>query len=56
MRLVGKIAEKAICRSVFLAIWYCILRAELTKTHSFTLFFFGDFAHWDIIKWNNIKK
>jgi len=36
---VGKIAEKAVkavCRSVFLTIWHCILSAE----------FFGDFAHW----------
>jgi len=32
---VGRIAEKAVCRSVFLT----------TKTHSFGLFF-GDFAHW----------
>jgi len=42
---VGKIAEKPICRNVFLTIWHCILSAEL-KTHSFRLFFFGDFAHW----------
>jgi len=26
--LVGKIAEKAVCRSVFLTIWHCILSAE----------------------------
>jgi len=38
---VGKIAEKAVCKSVFL----CILSAELTKTHSFRLFS-GDFSHW----------
>jgi len=25
---VGKIAEKAVCRSVFLTIWHCILSAE----------------------------
>jgi len=43
---VGKIAEKAVCKSVFLTIWHCILGAELTKTHSFRLFFFYDFAHW----------
>jgi len=35
---VGKIAEKPICRNVFLTIWHCILSAELT-THSFRLFF-----------------
>jgi len=23
------------------------LSAELTKTHSYRLFFFSDFAHWD---------
>jgi len=33
----GKSAEK--CRSVFLKIWYCILSAKLTKTHSFGLFY-----------------
>jgi len=27
---VGKIAEKEVCRSVFLIIWHCILSAELT--------------------------
>jgi len=27
---VGKIAEKAICRSVFLTIWHCILSALQT--------------------------
>jgi len=43
---VGKINEKAVCRSVFLTTWHCILSAELTKTHSFRLFF-SDFAHWD---------
>jgi len=32
---VGKITEKAICRSVFLTLWHCILSAESTKTHSF---------------------
>jgi len=35
---VGKIAEKAVSRSVFCA--------ELTKTHSFRLFIFWRFAHW----------
>jgi len=29
-----------------LTIWHCKLSAELTKTHSFRLLFFGDFAHW----------
>jgi len=42
---VGKIAEKAACRSVLLTIWHCILNAELTKTHSFRPFF-GDFVDW----------
>jgi len=32
---VGKIAGKAVCKSVFLTIWHCILLA-----------LFGDFAHW----------
>jgi len=31
--------------SVFLTTWHCILSAELTKRHSFRLFF-GDFFHW----------
>jgi len=31
---VGRIAEKAVYRSVFWVIWHCILSAELTKTHS----------------------
>jgi len=38
---VGKIAENEVCMSVFLTIWHC----NLSKTHSFRLFF-GDFAHW----------
>jgi len=34
------VGEKAVCRSVFLTIWhYCIFSTELTKTHSFRLFF-----------------
>jgi len=37
----GKIAGKAVCRCVFLTTWHCVLSAELTKTHSFKLFF-GD--------------
>jgi len=28
-----------------LTTWHCLLSAELTKTHSFRLFF-GDFAYW----------
>jgi len=28
---VGKIAEKAVCRSVLLTTWHCILSAELTE-------------------------
>jgi len=43
---VGKITEKAVCMSVFLTTWHCFLSAELIKTHSFRLFFFGDVAHW----------
>jgi len=46
---VGKIVKKAICKSVFLITGHCILSAELTKTHSFRMFFFSDFAHWDKI-------
>jgi len=45
---VVKIAEKSIYRSVFWTILHCILSAELTKTHSFRLFFV-DFAHWDVL-------
>jgi len=36
---VGKIAEKAVCRSAFLTTWYCILSAELTKTTPSDCFF-----------------
>jgi len=36
---VGKIVKKAICKSVFLITGHCILSAELTKTHSFRMFF-----------------
>jgi len=36
---VGKIAEKAVWRSVFSTKWHCTLSAESTKTHSFRLFF-----------------
>jgi len=31
---VGKIAEKAVCKSVFLTTWLCILSAELTKKYT----------------------
>jgi len=38
---VSKIAEKAVCRSVFLTTYgHYILSAELTKTHSLRLVFF----------------
>jgi len=43
---VGKIAKKAVRRSVFLTTWHYILSAVLTKTHSFRLYF-GGFAHWE---------
>jgi len=52
--LFGNIAEKAVCRGVFLtiwhSIWHCILSAEFTKTHSFRLSdcFFCDFVHWEL--------
>jgi len=36
---VAKIAEKTVCKSVFLTAWHCICSAELIKTHSFSLFF-----------------
>jgi len=42
---VGKIAEKAVCGSVFLTTWHCILSTELEKRTS-SDWFFGDFAHW----------
>ena len=35
----GKIAEKAVWRSVFLTIWHCILNADSTKTHSSSVTF-----------------
>jgi len=41
---VGKISEKALCRSVFLTTLHCILSAELTKN----VLLQTDFAHWDI--------
>ena len=34
----GKIAEKAVWRSVFWTIWHCILSANSTKTHSSDVF------------------
>jgi len=33
----GQNRQKAVCKSVFLTKWHCILSAELTKTHSFRL-------------------
>jgi len=45
---VGKIAKKAVCRSVFFTIWHFNLSAELTETHSLRLFF-GNFVHWRVI-------
>ena len=35
----GKIAEKAVLRSVFLTIWHRILNADSTKTPSFSVTF-----------------
>jgi len=43
---VGKIAEKAVRRSVFFDNIALYLSAKLTKMHSFRLLF-GDFAYWD---------
>jgi len=47
---VGKIAEKAVCRSVFFdnnALYFEFTEfAEFTKTHSSDCIF-GDFAHWE---------
>jgi len=43
---VGKIAEKGVCRSVFLVfltIWHCIFSAKLTKIPSFRPFFWRFF-------------
>jgi len=39
---VGKIAENAVCKSVFLTTWHCILSGGTPSD------FFGDFAHWKI--------
>jgi len=38
-----KIAEKVVCRSVFLTIWHCILSAQLTKN----TFFLAILSNWD---------
>ena len=35
----GKISEKAVWRSVFFILWHCILNADSTKTHSFSVNF-----------------
>jgi len=40
---VGKNAEKAVCRNVFLTIWHC---AELTENPLLQTVFFGEFAYW----------
>jgi len=37
---VGKITKKTVRKSVFLTTWHYIVSAELTKTHSFRLFYF----------------
>jgi len=36
---VGKIAEKAVCSSVFLTTWHCTLSAEITKNALLQTFF-----------------
>jgi len=43
--LMGKTAEKAVCKSAFLMTCHCILSAELTKNAHLQTVFFGDFAH-----------
>jgi len=43
---VGKIAEKAVCRSAFLTTWHCIFSAEVTKSAPLQTVFWH-FAHWD---------
>jgi len=46
---VGKTAEKAVCRSVFLTAWHCLAHFECRINKNLllqTVFFFGDFAHW----------
>jgi len=45
MHKYGYKTEMNLLASVFLTIWHCILRAELTKTTPSDCFF-GDFAHW----------
>jgi len=42
---VGKIGEKAVCKSVFLTIWHCNCRINKNALLQ-TNFFFGDFAQW----------
>jgi len=42
---VGKIAEKAVYRSVFFDNMALYFECRINKMHSFRLFF-GDFAHW----------
>jgi len=48
---VGKIAEKAVCGSVLLTAWHCILSAELTKNALLQTAFIGDFSHWANDHW-----
>jgi len=45
---VGKIAEKAVYKSVFLTKWHCNLSAKLTKRSAPSDCCFSDFAHWAI--------
>jgi len=35
-----------------LTIWHCNLSAELTKNAHLSTGFFGDFAHWETLCWN----
>jgi len=41
--------QKAVCRSVFLTIWYWYFKCRLTKTHSLWLFFWW-FCRLDICR------
>ena len=47
----GKIAEKAMWRSVYLTIWHRILNADSTKLPHLVLLF-SDFAGWVVSKKN----
>jgi len=46
---VGKIAEKAISRSVFLTTWH-VFECRINKKRTPSDCFFGDFAHWEVTK------